>query len=187
MRIGYARTSTIDQQASIEVQEAALKAAGCEKVFIEQASALAKRPALEAAIDYVRDGDEFVVMKLDRLARSVADLLAIEARLGAKAVTLRVEGSPIETATPTGRLMFQVLGAVAEFERSLMLERQKVGVAKAKAEGRYRGRAPTAQAKAEKMKELLVSGFGRSEIARQLGVSVASVYRIVPPDKDAVA
>jgi DNA invertase Pin-like site-specific DNA recombinase len=186
MKIGYARTSTVEQQASIEAQADALRAIGCEKVFVEQVSAVAKRPQLDAAIEFARQGDEFVVMKLDRLARSVADLLSIEARLAAKGVTLRVEGSPIETATPTGRLMLQVLGSVAEFERALMLERQKVGVAKAKAEGRYKGRAPTARAKENMMRNLENSGVGRTEIARQCGVSVASVYRVLGPPKHAI-
>jgi DNA invertase Pin-like site-specific DNA recombinase len=102
---------------------------------------------LEAALDYAREGDALVVIKLDRLARSVAHLIAIGERLDAKGVSLKVLEQAIDTATPTGRLMFNMLGAIAQFERELMLERQREGVAKAKAEGKYKGRAPTARAK----------------------------------------
>jgi len=123
-----------------------------------------------------------VVTKLDRLARSVADLLAIDARLRSKGVALVVlslGGQPLDTRTPTGRLMLTLLGAVAEFERSLMLERQREGIAKAASEGKYKGRAPTARAKAEQVKVLKAQGIGASAIASQLGIGRASVYRIL--------
>ena len=142
MLVGYGRTSTVEQEAGLEAQERDLRAAGCDKVFGERVSSVAKRAQLEAALEFVRQGDTLVVAKLDRLARSVADLLGIVARLEAKGVALRVlaiGGQPLDTGTATGKLMLTMLGAVAEFERALMLERQREGIAKAKAEGRTRG------------------------------------------------
>ena len=181
MLIGYARTSTTDQEAGLEAQRRDLRAAGCEKLFVEQVSSVAKRPQLEAALDFVREGDTVVVTKLDRLARSVGDLLAIVARLEAKKVSLRVlsmsGGQPLDTATAVGRLMLAVIGAVGQFEREMMLERQREGIAKARLEGRYKGRAPTAQRKAAEIIRLKEDGLGASEIAGRLGIGRASVYR----------
>jgi len=183
MQIGYARTSTIEQEAGLAAQERDLLAAGCDRVFSEKVSATAtKRPRLEDALDFVRDGDVLCVTKPDRLARSVADLLAIEARLATKKVALRVlsmGGSELNTQGPTGRLMLTMLGAVAEFERALMLERQREGIAKAKGEGKYRGRAATAQAQAVQVRELHASGVGPVEITKRLKVSRSSVHRIL--------
>ena len=181
MLIGYARTSTTDQEAGLEAQGRDLRAAGCEKLFVEQVSSVAKRPQLEAALDFVREGDTVVVTKLDRLARSVGDLLTIVARLEAKKVSLRVlsmsGGQPLDTATAVGRLMLAVIGAVGQFEREMMLERQREGIAKARLEGRYKGRAPTAQRKAAEIIRLKADGLGASEIAGRLGIGRASVYR----------
>jgi DNA invertase Pin-like site-specific DNA recombinase len=177
MQIGYARSSTVDQQAGYEAQIRALKAAGCDKIFAEKVSSVGQRAELEAALDYARAGDALVVTKLDRLARSVAHLVSIGERLDAKGVSLKVLEQAIDTSTPTGRLMFNMLGAIAQFERELMLERQREGVAKAKLEGKYKGRAPTARAKAGTVKQL--RGVGPSEIARRLGIGRASVYRVL--------
>jgi DNA invertase Pin-like site-specific DNA recombinase len=183
MQIGYARTSTVEQEAGLEAQQRDLAAAGCDKVFAEKISAtVTKRAQLEAAIDFCREGDLLVVTKPDRLARSVADLLALEGRLAAKKVALRVlsmGGSELNTQGPTGRLMLTMLGAVAEFERALMLERQREGIAKAKNDGKYKGRAPTAQAQAGKVLALHEAGVGPVEITRQLGLSRSSVHRIL--------
>ncbi len=178
MLVGYARSSTIDQEAGYQAQMKALKAHGCEKVFSEKVSSVAKREQLEAALEYVRQGDVFIVTKLDRLARSVANLVEIGARLDAKGVALKVLDQAIDTTTPSGRLMFNMLGSIAQFERELMLERQREGIAKAKAEGKYKGRKPTAQAKGSEVKRLRLEGVGPTAIARQLGISRASVYRI---------
>jgi DNA invertase Pin-like site-specific DNA recombinase len=146
--VGYARTSSLGQVAGLEAQQRELDAAGCEKVFREQVSSIAQRDQLEAALDYVREGDAFIVTKLDRLARSVGDLLAIVARLEAKKVSLRVLSmsgtQPLDTSTATGRLMLAVIGAVGQAERETMLERQREGIAKAQREGKYKGRVPTA-------------------------------------------
>jgi DNA invertase Pin-like site-specific DNA recombinase len=182
MLVGYARTSTVEQEAGLEAQARDLAAAGCERIHSERVSSLGQRAELEAAIAFMREGDALVVTKPDRLARSVADLLGIIGRLEAKGVALRVlsmGGAPVDTATPTGRLMLTMLGAVAEFERALMLERQREGIAKAKAEGKYQGRAPTAQRQAEAVRQMKAEGVRPVEIARKLGIGRASVYRIL--------
>lgn len=179
MQIGYARSSTIDQQAGFEAQIKALKAAGCEKVFAERVSSVAQREELDRALEYARDGDALVITKLDRLARSVAHLVAIGERLASKGVALKVLDQAIDTSNSTGRLMFNMLGAIAQFERELMLERQREGVAKAKAEGKYKGRAPTARAKAPQVKALWSQGVGPTDIGKRLGISRASVYRVL--------
>ena len=182
MLVGYARTSTVEQEAGLEAQERDLRAAGCAKVFGERVSSVAKRAQLEAALEFVRQGDTLVVAKLDRLARSMADLLGIVARLEAKGVALRVlamGGQPLDTGTATGKLMLTMLGAVAEFERALMLERQREGIAKAKEAGKYRGRKPTARAKTEEVRRLHGQGVRPTEIAERLGIGRASVYRVL--------
>lgn len=180
--IGYGRTSTSDQLAGLEAQKRDLAAAGCQKIFAEQASAAGQRVQLEAALDWLREGDLLVVTKMDRLARSVAELLAIVARLEAKGVGLLVlsmGGQAVDTRSATGKLTLVMLGAVAEFERTLMLERQKEGIAKAKDEGKYRGRKPTARAKAAEVLALHGQKVPGAEIARRLGIGVASVFRII--------
>lgn len=181
MRIGYARTSTLDQHAGLEGQERDLRRAGCEKLFIEQVSSVdvARRVALEQALGFAREGDTLVVTKLDRLARSVAHLVGLLDRLDKRGVRLLILDMGVDTGTPTGKLMLTILGGVAEFEREIMLERQREGIAKAKAEGRYRGRAPTARAKADEVRSLQRAGVGASEIARRLNIGRASVYRIL--------
>ena len=179
MQIGYARTSTTEQVAGFEAQKRDLKSAGCTKLFQEQTSSVAKREQLEAAIDYLREGDVLVVTKLDRLARSMRDLLSIVERVQAKEADLRILAMDFDTTTPTGRLMLQMVGAVAEFERAMMLERQREGVAKAKAEGKYRGRAKTARAKAGEVEAALMAGEAPAEVARKLGIGRSSVYRIM--------
>jgi len=179
MLIGYARTSTIEQKAGLEAQERDLRAAGADKLFAEQTSAVGPRKALETAIDFAREGDTLVVTKLDRLARSVADACAIVERLQTKGVALRVLAMGLDTSTPTGRLMLNMLASVAQFEREIMLERQREGIAKAKGEGKYKGRAATARAKAADVHQLAAKGMTRQAIADQLGLGVASVYRVL--------
>ena len=178
--IGYARTSTADQMAGLEAQRRELEAAGCSKVFSEQVSGRSTaRPQLAAALDYVREGDTFVVAKPDRLARSTADLLRIAEELKAKGVRLRILSMDVDTGTPTGRLMLTMLAGIAEFERELMLERQREGIADAKAAGRYKGRKPTARAKAEEVARLHAEGVAPKAIGERLEISRASVFRIL--------
>lgn len=179
IKIGYGRTSTLDQIAGLEAQQRDLAAAGCEEVFVEQLSSVAAtRPELERAIAVARKGDVFVVTKLDRLARSVFDLLSIVKRLQAKGVTLRVLDGAIDTSTANGRLQLNLLSSIAQFEREMMLERQKEGIAKAKREGRYKGRKPTAREHAGEVLERRARNEAPSAIARALKISPASVYRI---------
>lgn len=178
--VGYARTSTTDQKAGLEAQLRDLEAAGCAKTFQEEISSVAtKRPELERCLDYVREGDTLIVTKLDRLARSVADLVAITERTKAKGVGLRILSINLDTGTPTGKLMVNLLGSIAEFERELMLERQREGIAKAKAEGKYKGRAPTARRKADDVMRLKAEGMTGDAIAARLGIGRASVFRIL--------
>jgi DNA invertase Pin-like site-specific DNA recombinase len=179
MQIGYARTSTVEQEAGLEAQHRDLTAAGAEKLFSEQTSSVGPRPQLDAALNYLRDRDVFIVTKPDRLARSVADLCAIVKRIEAKRASLRILAMGIDTGTPTGRLMLNVIGSVAQFEREVMLERQREGIRKAKGEGKYKGRAPTARAKAAEIVKLAGEGWTREKIAGDLGVGVASVYRVL--------
>lgn len=177
--IGYARTSTLDQKAGLAAQLRDLGSAGCERVFEEQVSSVDKnRPELARALDYVRDGDTLVVTKLDRLARSMGDLMKIMGILQDKGVALRILALNLDTSTPTGKLMLNLLGSIAEFERELMLERQREGIAKAKDEGKYKGRAPTARNKAEDVMRLKAEGKTADQIAAALGVSRSSVFRI---------
>lgn len=177
MLIGYARTSTVEQAAGLEAQLRDLKQAECTKIFEERISSVAKREQLEIALDYIRDGDTLIVTKLDRLARSVADLVKITERLRDKDAELKVLALNLDTATPTGKLMLNLLGAIAQFERELMLERQREGIARAKAEGKYKGRKPTARRKAPEVRALHAQGVRPTEIARQLDIGRSSVYR----------
>ena len=178
--IGYARTSTTDQKAGLEAQLRDLKEAGCTKIFSEELSSVAgKRAQLEAALEWVREGDTLIVTRLDRLARSVADLVAITETLRRKGVGLRILALNLDTSTPTGKLMVNLLGSIAEFERELMLERQREGIAKAKADGKYQGRQPTARRKTKDVLKLRAEGRSASDIVAMLGISRASVFRIL--------
>ncbi|WP_170477033.1 recombinase family protein [Ruegeria arenilitoris] len=181
MLIGYARTSTVDQKAGLEAQMLELTEAGCDKVFEEQVSSIdvKARQRLADALEFIREGDTLIVTRLDRLARSVPHLLEILDTLAAKGATLRILGMGIDTGTPTGKLMLTILGGIAEFEREIMLERQREGIAKAKAAGKYKGRKPTAKAKSKEVVDLHEARTGATEIARKLGISRASVYRIL--------
>lgn len=182
MLVGYSRTSTADQVAGLVEQSRVLRATGCTRVFEEQVSSVAARGQLTAAISYVREGDTLVVCKLDRLARSTTDLLHLVATLETKGVALRIldfGGTDVDTQSATGRMLLTIMAAVAEAERTMMLERQRVGVAKAKAEGRYLGRVPTARRQSARVIELRSSGLGASAIAANLSISRASVYRIL--------
>lgn len=175
--IGYARTSTTDQEAGLSAQLRDLRAVGATMIFQEMVSSVAERKQLTAALDCLDAGDTFVVTKLDRLARSIADLVSIVARLEQKKVALKILAMNLDTSTPTGRLLLHMVGAVAEFERSLMLERQAEGVAKAKAAGKYRGRKPTARKRHAEARQMVADGIAISEVSRTLKIARASVYR----------
>lgn len=182
MLIGYARVSTVEQVAGLEAQERDLRGIGVQKIFSEKVSSVAQRDQLAIALDFCREGDALVITRLDRLARSTADLLAIIATLERKNVALRIldfGGSEVDTKSASGRLIVTMFGAVAQFEREILLSRQREGIAKAKAEGRYKGRAPTARRVAPKVHEMKASGLGACAIAAKLNVSRSSIYRIL--------
>lgn len=176
--VGYARVSSAGQ--SLELQREQLEQAGCEKVFEEKRSGTSRegREQLDLALGYVREGDVFVVTRLDRLARSLLDLTQIIDKLSSKGVAFRVlQQSAIDTSNSNGRLMLNLLAAFAEFETDLRRERQKEGIEKAKAEGRYKGRKPSVPV--DEVKALHSQGIGPAEIARRLKIGRASVYRAI--------
>jgi DNA invertase Pin-like site-specific DNA recombinase len=180
MLIGYARTSTTDQHAGFEAQLVELKAYGCERMYQEQVSAVASRGELDRAIDMLREGDKLVVTKLDRLARNVMHmgelLKQIEAK-GAGLVILSLGSETVDTSTATGKLILNMMVSVAQFEREMMKERQVEGIKRAQAEGKYKGRVPTAMKQADKVKALVDAGVTRVQVQEQLGISKASYYR----------
>lgn len=177
---GYARVSTTDQDCAIQV--AALDAAGCERVWSEQVSGSTTKGRVELAalLAHLRDGDTLMVTRIDRLARSIGDLQDIVRDLKARGIALRATEQPIDTATAAGKAFLDMLGVFAEFETNLRRERQADGIAKAKGEGKYRGRRATI--KAASIAALEAQGLGASAIARRLGIGRASVYRLRTPD-----
>jgi DNA invertase Pin-like site-specific DNA recombinase len=181
MIVGYARTSTVEQEAGFEAQIVELKKAGCEEIFREQVSSVdvVAREQLAAALKFVRKGDTLIVTKLDRLARNVAHLFEIVAELNKKSAALRILDLNIDTGTATGELMLTIIGGIAQFERKIMLERQREGIAKAKGEGKYKGRKPKLFAKADEVRALRQSGVGATEIAKRLGIGRKTVYRLL--------
>lgn len=180
MLIGYARTSTVDQQAGFEAQLVELNAYGCDRTYQEQVSAVATRNQLDSALDMLRTGDKLVVTKLDRLARSVAHMGDILQQIEAKCaglVILSLGSERIDTTTATGTLILNMMVSVAQFEREMMKERQVEGIKRAQAEGKYKGRVPTAMKQADKVKALVDAGVSRVQVQEQLGISKASYYR----------
>ena len=166
--VGYCRVSSTGQ--TLDIQKALLDAAGCIKVFAEKKSGRkgSERPVLDDALDYVREGDVFIVTRLDRLARSIVDLRNIVDQLEAKGVGFRVLQQAIDTTTSEGRLMLNLLGSFAEFENDIRRERQREGIDRALAEGRYNGRPRSVDGDA--VRKLKAEGVGAAEIARRLDV-----------------
>ena len=177
MKYGYARCSTSQQDTSIQI--AALESAGCEVIREEKVSgtSMTGRNELNTLLEFLRDGDELVVTRIDRLARSILDLQLIVKALNEKGVILKATEQPIDTSTAVGKCFLQMLGVFAEFETNLRRERQMEGIAKAKAEGRFNGRP--AKIDKAKVKALADEGMSHAEIANQLGCSRPSVYRIL--------
>lgn len=174
--IGYARVSSTGQ--SLEIQEEQLREAGCTKLFAEKRSGTTTdgRQALADALEWAREGDTLLVTRLDRLARSSADLLTIIGKLNAKGVGFRcLQQGAVDTTTSTGKLVLAILGAVAEFETDIRKERQKDGIEKAKAAGAYKGRKPSVPV--EEVRSLHKAGMSPTTIGRRLGIGRASVYR----------
>lgn len=173
--VGYARVSTTDQ--NLDIQIAALKAAGAEIIRAEKQSGTTTegRVELRTVLDFLRAGDVLMVTRIDRLARSIGDLQDIVRAVKAKGASLKATEQPIDTSTAAGKAFLDMLGVFAEFETNLRKERQLEGIAKAKAEGKYKGRPVSIDA--SKVQQLKAKGLGPSEIARQLGIGRASVYR----------
>lgn len=180
MRIGYARVSTADQ--SLSAQQDALRDAGCDRVYEETASGAQRgRPVLAELMRSLRSGDTLVVFKLDRVARSLPDLLNIMEQMSQMKVDFLSLTEKIDTSTPGGRLVFHVMGAIGEFERDIIRERTAAGLKAAKARGRTGGRPLKMTAdKVQAARSLLTSGTPAKDVARTLGVSLPTLYRWVP-------
>ena len=176
----YCRVSTLDQHTEVQ-QEAILKRHPDAIVMTEKASATSRdgRDQLELLLRVIGKGDKLVVWKLDRLARNMRDLSNIVDELDSKGASLEILDQAIDTSTASGKAFLQMLGVFAEFETNLRKERQLAGIAKAKAEGKYRGRAPLNIE--EKVKELLSEGFSKAEVSRKLNVSYRTVLRKAVP------
>lgn len=176
-KIGYARVSTTDQDTAAQID--ALKAAGCNVIREEKASGTttAGRSELATILEFIRPGDTLVVTRIDRLARSIADLQTIMASLRERGAALACTEQPVDTGTAAGKAFLDMLGVFAEFETNLRKERQLEGIARAKERGVYQGRKP--EIDRDRVKALRDSGMGATEIARQLGIGRASVYRVL--------
>jgi len=174
-KIGYARTSTVDQNLDVQIE--ALTAAGCGMVRQEQRSGatLAGRPELKTILDFIHPGETLVVTRIDRLARSMQDLQTIVARLKEKGAHLAATEQPVDTSTATGKAFFDMLGVFAEFETNLRRERQAEGIKAAKRKGVYRGRPPKIDMSAIQAK--LGAGLSPTEIAHEMGISRGTVYK----------
>jgi len=174
-KIGYARTSTVDQNLDAQIE--ALTAAGCGMVRQEQRSGatLDDRAELKTILDFIHPGETLVVTRIDRLARSMQDLQTIVARLKEKGAHLAATEQPVDTSTATGKAFFDMLGVFAEFETNLRRERQAEGIRAAKRKGVYRGRTPKIDLAAIQAK--LDAGLSPTEIAREMGVSRGTVYK----------
>ena len=180
--IGYARVSTDDQNAQLQID--ALKAAGCLKVFTDTASgSLAHRPKLDKMIDHLRPGDVVVVWRLDRLGRSLKNLIALVEDLAGKGVGFRSLSESIDTTTANGKLFFSIMGALAEFERDLIRERTMAGLAAARARRRVGGRPPTMTPEKVKVARQMYASREHTveAIAQTLGVSRKTIYRHLEP------
>jgi DNA invertase Pin-like site-specific DNA recombinase len=187
MLIGYARVSTQDQNPQLQLD--ALKATGCDKVYEEKASGAKRdRPQLAEALKFMRSGDTLVVWKLDRLARSLKQLIETVEDLEQRQIGLRSLTENIDTTTPGGKLVFHLFGALAEFERSIIRERTVAGLASARARGRVGGR-PRALSEADvaKAKAMLRDPkITAQDVAHTLGVSLSTLYTYVPGGRGAV-
>ena len=177
MRYGYARVSTVGQDLEIQIES--LKSAGCETIRSEKVSGTSTqgRDELKILLEFMRSGDELVITRIDRLARSMRDLQNIVYELHQKGVTLSATEQSINTSTPEGKCFLDMLGVFAEFETNLRKDRQMEGIAKAKEKGVYIGRKQTIDV--DQVKELKQSGLGASAIAKEMGIHRDSVYRVL--------
>ena len=180
MLIGYARVSTQDQ--NLELQQEALSKTGCQRVFEDKVSGTrADRPGLTKAMEMLREGDTLVVWKLDRLGRSVKQLFDLVGELHKQGIQFKSLTDAIDTGTPSGRFFFHVMASLAEMERELIFERTRAGLDVARQLGRKGGRKPKmTNSKIESAKKLLASGTPPRDVAKNLGVSIPTLYRWVP-------
>lgn len=179
MLVGLARTSTDDQKAGLEHQIETLKKLGCEKLFVEETSSVRQRPVLDQALEWVRDGDVLCVTTLSRLARSVPHLWQIIQHLESKKVSLRILDMGVDTSTPHGRLVTTLIAGIVQWEREIMLERQAIGIRKARMEGKFRGRVPVARRQTDEIIRLKRDGMNPADIAKKLQIGRSSVYRVL--------
>ena len=183
MFVGLARSSTLEQIASLKGQIRDLEAYGCRRVFKEQVSSQAECEQLETALGILGTGDKLVVTKLEYLARSVQHLGQIIERVnsaGASLVVLDMGGAVIDTSKNiSGKMILNVISSIAQFERKMMLKRRSEGIVKAKADGKYKGRKPTARAKTNMVKLALGKGTNKAQICRDLDISKTSLFRII--------
>jgi DNA invertase Pin-like site-specific DNA recombinase len=186
MLVAYARVSTADQSPQLQLD--ALTAAGCEKIFAETASGAQRdRPELLKALEFAREGDTLVVWKLDRLARSLPQLITTVAGLEARRIGFRTLTEAIDTTTASGKLVFHIMGALAEFERSLIRERTVAGLAAARAQGKKGGRPPRMKPDDIKVARAMLADpeITVEDIAKRLGVGTSTLYRHLPRARDA--
>ena len=187
MLIGYARVSTLDQNPALQID--ALQAAGCERVFVEQASGAQRdRPELARALDIARSGDTLIVWRLDRLAHSLKQLIETVEGLDDRGVKFRSLTEAIDTTTSGGRLVFQIFGALAEFERALIRERTSAGLAAARARGRRGGRPPALTAQDIKAAKAMMTDpeITMDQVAEKMGVASSTLYRHFPGGRSAL-
>ena len=178
-KVGYVRVSTVDQNTSRQLVNLKL-----DRIFEEKVSGknVQDRPILKEMISYVRDGDELYVHSMDRLARNLEDLLKLVHQITNKGVTIHFVKENLnfeakEKASPMSKLLLSVMGAVSEFERALILERQREGIAQAKARGAYKGRKPVDAKLLEDTRQMLASGKSESSVAKQLGIARTTLYK----------
>jgi DNA invertase Pin-like site-specific DNA recombinase len=180
MLVGYARVSTLDQ--NLDLQRTALNRAGCGKIYEDRMSGTrAERPGLKLTLEVLREGDTLVVWKLDRLGRNVKGLVDLVNQLAERGVQFKSLTDSIDTGTPSGRFFFHVMASLAQMERELIIERTRAGLIAAREQGRIGGRKRImTDSKIESAKTLLASGLTPKEVARNLGVSIPTLYRWVP-------
>lgn len=181
MLIGYARVSTTDQKPALQLD--ALLAAGCERIFTDEgvSGGATKRPQLDQALAVLKAGDVLVVWKLDRLGRSLSHLIHLASELGERGVGFKSLSEAMDSTSPHGKLLMHVMGALAEFERSLIVERTRAGLTAAKRRGTKLGRKPKLSAdQIAHAKQLIDAGESPSRVAATIGVSPATLYRAIP-------
>lgn len=180
VKIGYARISTKSQRDSLHNQQEQLKSVGCEKIYAEVASGIkSKRPQLDKALDYAREGDTLIVTRLDRLGRSTLDTLKTLQAIDEKGVRVQALDLDLDTQTPAGRLVISVIASLAQWERDLLVERTKEGLAHARSQGRYGGRPTALTAEQKKaVRSALKGGMSANSVAKSFGVSRSTIERV---------